>query len=106
MVQWSKHGKEEATWDVEEQMRQEWPHCLSLNRRFPVYYVVSMLSYRCVRESVSSLDRFGVSTIAGIQIWIMPARFGVVDRLVEEERSSCMFEYLRDFQSMVFPVQI
>ncbi|XP_073133426.1 uncharacterized protein [Henckelia pumila] len=26
MVQWSRHGTEEATWEIEAKMRQEWPH--------------------------------------------------------------------------------
>ncbi|XP_073137543.1 uncharacterized protein [Henckelia pumila] len=26
MVQWSIHGIEEATWEIEAKMRQEWPH--------------------------------------------------------------------------------
>ncbi|XP_073033795.1 uncharacterized protein [Primulina eburnea] len=26
MVQWSRHGREEATWELEAKMRQDWPH--------------------------------------------------------------------------------
>ncbi|KZV38188.1 hypothetical protein F511_38916 [Dorcoceras hygrometricum] len=26
MVQWSKHGRQEATWEMEEKMQREWPH--------------------------------------------------------------------------------
>ncbi|XP_075473959.1 uncharacterized protein LOC142505019 [Primulina tabacum] len=26
LVQWSRHGREESTWELEAKMRQEWPH--------------------------------------------------------------------------------
>ncbi|XP_073034915.1 uncharacterized protein [Primulina eburnea] len=44
MVQWSRHGREEATWELEAKMRQEWPHLFenvinySMYSDFPVYY--------------------------------------------------------------------
>ncbi|XP_073317819.1 uncharacterized protein [Primulina huaijiensis] len=44
MVQWSRHGREEATWELEAKMRQEWPHLFenvinySMYVDFPMYY--------------------------------------------------------------------
>ncbi|XP_073018003.1 uncharacterized protein [Primulina eburnea] len=44
MVQWSRHGREEATWELEAKMRQEWPHLFenvinySMYSDFPMYY--------------------------------------------------------------------
>ncbi|XP_073057259.1 uncharacterized protein [Primulina eburnea] len=44
MVQWSRHGTEEATWELEAKMRQEWPHLFeivtnySMYSDFPMYY--------------------------------------------------------------------
>ncbi|KZV33019.1 hypothetical protein F511_03285 [Dorcoceras hygrometricum] len=46
MVQWSRHGREEATWELEAKMRQEWPHLFetesvsqySIYVDFPMYY--------------------------------------------------------------------
>ncbi|XP_073049558.1 uncharacterized protein [Primulina eburnea] len=44
LVQWSRHGIEEATWELEARMRQEWPHLFenmmnnSMYSDFPMYY--------------------------------------------------------------------
>ncbi|XP_075504001.1 uncharacterized protein LOC142541338 [Primulina tabacum] len=44
MVQCSRHGTEEATWELEAKMRQEWPHLFeivtnySMYSDFPMYY--------------------------------------------------------------------
>ncbi|XP_073121650.1 uncharacterized protein [Henckelia pumila] len=44
MVEWSRHGREEATWKLESRMRQEWPHLFdsvmtySMYSDFPMYY--------------------------------------------------------------------
>ncbi|XP_075481169.1 uncharacterized protein LOC142521881 [Primulina tabacum] len=44
LVQWSRHGIEETTWELEARMRQEWPHLFenmmnnSMYSDFPMYY--------------------------------------------------------------------
>ncbi|XP_075475885.1 uncharacterized protein LOC142514631 [Primulina tabacum] len=44
MVQWSRHGREEATWELEAKMRQDWPHLFenvinySMYSDFPMHY--------------------------------------------------------------------
>ncbi|XP_073275488.1 uncharacterized protein [Primulina huaijiensis] len=44
MVQWSRHWREEATWELEAKMRQKWPHLFEnvinyyLYSDFPMYY--------------------------------------------------------------------
>ncbi|XP_073035231.1 uncharacterized protein [Primulina eburnea] len=44
LVQWSRHGREESTWELEAKMRQEWPHLFenvmnyAMYSEFPMYY--------------------------------------------------------------------
>ncbi|XP_073067198.1 uncharacterized protein [Primulina eburnea] len=44
LVQWSRHGREEYTWELEAKMRQEWPHLFknvmnyAMYSEFPMYY--------------------------------------------------------------------
>ncbi|XP_075475420.1 uncharacterized protein LOC142506144 [Primulina tabacum] len=44
LVQWSRHGREESTWELEVKMRQEWPHLFenvmnyAMYSEFPMYY--------------------------------------------------------------------
>ncbi|XP_075473284.1 uncharacterized protein LOC142504284 [Primulina tabacum] len=44
LVQWSRHGREEFTWELEAKMRQEWPHLFenvmnyAMYSEFPMYY--------------------------------------------------------------------
>ncbi|XP_073025090.1 uncharacterized protein [Primulina eburnea] len=44
LVQWSRHGREESTWELEAKMRQEWPHLFenvmnyTMYSEFPMYY--------------------------------------------------------------------
>ncbi|XP_075479422.1 uncharacterized protein LOC142520305 [Primulina tabacum] len=44
LVQWSRHKREESTWELEAKMRQEWPHLFenvmnyAMYSEFPMYY--------------------------------------------------------------------
>ncbi|XP_075500083.1 uncharacterized protein LOC142538662 [Primulina tabacum] len=42
MVQWSKHGTEEATWELEARMRQEWPHLFKNVTNYSMYSELPM----------------------------------------------------------------
>ncbi|XP_075515841.1 uncharacterized protein LOC142550646 [Primulina tabacum] len=42
LVQWSRNGREESTWELEAKMRQEWPHLFENVMNYATYSKFSM----------------------------------------------------------------